>query len=110
MLILKDKNGVVICEAQSVTESYNAIGAFIGEKRTMLSISVESNTPKGVTLNNIVDKIKESDLSEITITDENDTVIETYTEYSQLMSVCKSIMNGGMTIDITLCDKLDIEE
>ena len=110
MLTIKDKSGNVVCEALNITETYNAIGSFIGDRKTMLSINIESDTDKGVTLTAVVEAFTNADLSEMTIVNTDGEVVETYKEYTQLMTVTKSIQNGGMTIDVSLCNKIDMTE
>ncbi len=102
MFIVKDRNGDELCRAQNISETYNALTHLAECMKTQLFITVESDRANGVTLANIVKKFNAADLSEITVEDEAGSVIDQYTEYSRVLTITKTLQNGGMTIDITL--------
>lgn len=102
MFIVKDKNGTVLFNAQNISESYNAFTHIAEFMKTQLFITVESDRANGVTLASIVNKLTTADLSELTIVNEEGDVVDVYTEYDHVLTVTKTLQNGGMTIDITL--------
>ena len=108
MLILKDKTGEVICEADNIIESYNPLSSY-NNKKTVMSVTIRSDREKGITLNSVVEKFTNADLSEISVWTEDGAIIETYTEYSQLLAVVKTVVSTAMTIDVTLSDKVETE-
>ena len=110
MFIIKDKNGVELCKAQNISETYNALTHVAEFMKTQLFITVESDRANGVTLANIVKKFTDADLSELTILDETGNAIDTYTEYTYILTITKTLQNGGMTIDITLVTTPDPAE
>ena len=102
MFIVKDNTGAELFKAQNISETYNALTHIAEFMKTQLFITVESDRENGITLASIVGKLTNADLSKLTIVNENGDVIEEYTEYTRILSVTKTLQNGGMTIDITL--------
>lgn len=109
MLILKDKNGVVICKAQSATETYSGIAPIISDKKTQVHINILNDRESGVTFDAIIDAFDKADISTITIEDENGEFIDELTGYETVRAINKTIQNGGMTIDVSLVTKVAME-